>query len=122
MKCPYCQKLNSERAFRCDECDYGLAMKPKPKVTKARYLGDTGHETLDEELARTYRCGNCRSVGGRAKRSRLEGASFASSSSELIVVSCLFCGIVQMYDPEIVDHVESGWICSLIGSRLEFHG
>ena len=30
-------------------------------------------------------------------------------NNEFIVVSCKFCGIVQMYDPEIVDSVSSGW-------------
>jgi uncharacterized protein len=47
------------------------------------------------------------------KRIATTGAGFSRlfdvQNNEFIVVSCLFCGLIQMYDPKIVDSVSSGW-------------
>jgi len=113
MVCPNCQNEDSTNPFRCAECGYGLAAKPKPPKTKPRYMGDKGVETRDEELARMFRCTNCRSHGGSVKRIATTGSGFSRmldfQNNEFIVVSCSFCGLVQMYDPKVVDAVSVGW-------------
>ena len=113
MNCPNCKTTCTPESIRCDQCNYGLATAPKPKVSRPRHLGDTGKETRDEELARTFRCGNCRSIGGHVKRVAMTGAGFSRlldyQNNEFIVVSCKYCGTVQMYDPKVVDSVSSGW-------------
>lgn len=113
MICPNCKHGNPPQKHRCANCNYGMAVMPKPAPTKPRYLGDTGTESHDEELARTFRCSRCRSSGGRVKRIATTGDGFSRlldyQNHEFIVASCLFCGIVQMFDPEIIDAASSGW-------------
>ena len=114
MICKNCKNDNGTDAYRCVKCNYGLARRPEPeKSEKPRFLGDDGLETRDNQLARTFQCTNCRSHGGRVKRIATTGAGFSRlldlQLNELIIVSCTFCGVVQIYDPEIVDKVSTGW-------------
>lgn len=64
-------------------------------------------------LMRTYRCTNCRSYGAHVKRIATTGAGISRlmdwQCHEFIVASCLFCGLVQHFDPRIVDNSGRGW-------------
>lgn len=70
-------------------------------------------ETKAEELGRTYRCANCRSYGGQVKQIAATGTGVSRmidfQFNEFIVVSCSFCGLVQMYDANIVGGNANGW-------------
>ena len=113
MICKNCKTENDTNAYRCNDCDYGLARRPEPEKSKPRFLGDDGLETRDDQLARTFQCTNCRSHGGSVKRISATGVGLSRvldlQLTELIVVSCTFCGLVQIYDPKIVDKVSTGW-------------
>jgi predicted nucleic-acid-binding Zn-ribbon protein len=113
MTCPHCKTELPVSSYNCPDCGYGLACQPKPTKRGPRFLGDTADESRDEELARTFRCSNCRSCGGNVKRISLEAAGatrlFGFPFEKFIVVSCAFCGVVQLYDPKIVDRGSSGW-------------
>jgi len=113
MKCPNCKIEVEQGAFRCEKCNYGIQTLPKPQETKPKFLGDTGVETRDAELARTFRCSNCRSCGGTVKRISTTGSGFSRlidlQNNQFIVVSCAFCGVIQLYDPKVVDGASDGW-------------
>ena len=113
MICKNCQTDNGDASFRCIKCNYGLACRPEPEKSKPRFIGDDGLETRDNQLARTFQCSNCRSHRGSVKRIATTGDGFSRlldlQLEEFIVVSCTFCGLVQIYDPTIVDKVSVGW-------------
>lgn len=113
MNCPNCKIENVKHAYRCSGCNYGLAARPHAAHRKPRYLGDDGKETRDEALGRTFRCTNCRSHGGTVKRIATTGAGasrvFDFQLNEFLVVSCSFCGLVQMYDARVLDSCSTGW-------------
>lgn len=112
--CPNCKREHPDGAYRCQSCNYGFAVRPQGRQRKPRFLGDSQTVTRDEELARTYRCPSCRSYGGRFKRIATTGAGlsrvFDLQLNEFLVVSCSFCGQVQMYDADIIDSRSCGWI------------
>lgn len=114
MECPACKKVNSNKRFRCDHCDYGMRLVPAPSGRRPpRYIGDKGHEGFEAELARTYRCTNCRSYGANVRRIATTGAGFTRilnwQCHEFIVASCHYCGLIQQFNPRVVDKTNMGW-------------
>lgn len=109
MQCPACKKELAETQYRCPACNYGVRPSPLPQ-TGPRHLGD---KCFDNKLAQTYRCGCCRSYGARVRRIATTGNGISRLMDwqcyEFIVASCIYCGLIQHYDPSIVDKTSNGW-------------
>ena len=45
-----------------------------------------------------------------AFQNNLKNVDLKLPLNEFIVVSCSFCGLIQLYDPTIVDRVSKGWV------------
>lgn len=94
---------------RCEGCGYGISCAPKPASHRPRFIGDKSG-TPDDELGRTFRCTRCNSYGGKVTRSTFVGDPYMGNSvGEYIVVSCMFCGFVEMFDARVVDQSPVGW-------------
>ncbi len=119
MQCPACKTELAETQYRCPTCNYGSAPAPEPQpyTGKPRYLGERcdgkASETYDAKLARLYRCDRCRSYGAQVRRIATTGAGITRLMDwqcyEFIVASCIYCGLIQHYDPSIVDKSSNGW-------------
>jgi uncharacterized protein len=113
MECPNCKTNLAESDYQCKLCNYGVRSRPKRKSTAPRYIGDKTGETHDEKLARTYQCTSCRSHGGKVKRIAATGGGISRlldwQINEFIIASCNFCGLVQMFDPDVIDKSATGW-------------
>lgn len=114
MECPACKRDNADKRFRCDYCNYGIRPVPAPtRPLPPRYIGDDGAEEFDARLARTYRCSNCRSFGANVKRiapsGNVLGRPINWPYQEFIAASCHYCGLAQLFDPQVLDQNQSGW-------------
>lgn len=119
MPCPACKTEVTETQFRCPACNYGLAPAPEPQPYKGkpRYLGERCDgkvvEPYDAKLSRLYRCDRCRSYGAKVRRIATTGKGLTRMMDwkvhEFIVASCLYCGLIQQFDPSIVDQEARGW-------------
>lgn len=114
MECPACKEVNADTRFRCDYCNYGIRPVPTPSSKRPpRYIGDKGEEGFDATLARTYRCTNCHSHGANVRRIATTGAGITRlmdwQCNEFIVASCHYCGLIQQFDPRVVDKTHGGW-------------
>lgn len=78
------------------------------------HVGDPGRETKDAKLARTFVCSSCGSAGAKVKRITTTGAGFSRlldlQNNEFVVAGCLFCGLVQLYDADLLDKTSTGWV------------
>ncbi|PQO46024.1 zinc ribbon domain-containing protein [Blastopirellula marina] len=113
MQCPACKNKIPEIQCRCSKCNYGVRPLPAPNKQTPQYIGDAGNESFDHRLGRTYRCNSCRSHGGKIKRISASGAGPSrmpnSQYHTFIVVSCLYCGLIQQFDPWILSEESGGW-------------
>ncbi|MFN3152062.1 zinc ribbon domain-containing protein [Bremerella sp.] len=114
MECPACKTNVDGQRHRCHRCNYGIRPVAAPSGRRPpRYIGDKGHEGFDATLARTYRCTSCRSYGANVKRIATTGAGITRAMNwqchEFIVASCHYCGLVQHFDPSVVDQSHGGW-------------
>lgn len=130
MNCPVCGRAVPDDRLRCTICNFGVRTSlpavpdkepPYPGVdswgdstiSTSKPAGGAQVLTFDEELARTYRCDRCRSYGAKVKRIASTGAGVTRILNwqlhEFIVTSCLYCGLVQHFDPSIVDKEQKAW-------------
>ncbi|MBI1247219.1 hypothetical protein GC197_05165 [bacterium] len=112
MECPACKRVVAENDYRCKSCNYGLRPDERKLPSIPRYLGDQGHDGFDNLLSRTYRCANCKSYGAKVIRIATTGNGITRVMDwqihEFIVASCLYCGLIQHFDPTIVDSSSKG--------------
>lgn len=114
MECPACKTDVDDKRHRCHQCNYGIRPVAAPSGRRPpRYIGDKGEDGFDAKLARTYRCTNCRSYGADVRRIATTGAGYTRLMNwqlhEFIVVSCHYCGLIQQFDPRVVDKEHAGW-------------
>jgi predicted nucleic-acid-binding Zn-ribbon protein len=63
--------------------------------------------TLDQELARRFKCAKCGSSGAQVKRFAATGTGlsrlFDIQHNKFVAVSCAHCGYTEMYNPQILE-------------------
>ena len=63
--------------------------------------------SLDDDLARRFRCSKCRHQGAQVKRFAATGTGFSKlfdiQHNKFIAVSCNHCGFTEMYNPQILE-------------------
>ncbi len=112
-KCPACQGSVPESAHRCPACSYGLRPQPTPARRKAK-KSLSKEEAAIARVESDFHCAHCGSFGADSRRvpagselSRLFNkpgvatTRFLPQQKELfLAMRCLFCGVVQLIDPE----------------------
>ena len=63
--------------------------------------------SLDDDLARRFRCVKCKHQGGHVKRFAATGTGlsrmFDIQHNKFIAVSCAHCGFTEIYNPQILE-------------------
>ena len=68
--------------------------------------------SIDQELARRFRCQKCGYQGGSSKRFAATGTGlsklFDIQHNQFLTVSCQNCGYTEMYNPQILEGKNRG--------------
>lgn len=97
--CPGCGTSTDDATIRCNDCGYGLRVQLKTSKTSTphRTLFASAGPSVEERLAREFRCPHCRSFGARVGRIRNFQLYLGGGSCDGMV-TCRFCGAIQLFD------------------------
>lgn len=122
IECPWCQNKTQIIKGRCEKCNQKLYV-----VSEADFL--EGEQNIDSEMLEedldiedvivsNFKCSKCRCDECEVKEVAMSGTGlskiFDIEHNHFIFVSCLNCGFVEIYNPDILRGKKSGTLGSLM--------
>jgi len=120
MNCPKCDSNNDDDSLRCSNCAFGFRPEPRPEDRSPGYLGDTGVEALENQIAREFQCPCCSSFGATRRRVSTTGNGLSRLLNwhrvDYLAVTCMFCQTSLLKDAKALNlprsisaYIETGW-------------
>ena|SRR5690242_14866859 len=111
--CPYCDNEVEIENGKCPVCENKLH-----DVTDEDFTENFSEMSVTEIIEHNFKCAKCKSNGCNIKEVSMTGAGlsklFDIEHNHYLFVSCLSCGFVEVYDPDVLHGQKAGRIGTIM--------
>jgi predicted nucleic-acid-binding Zn-ribbon protein len=117
IECPYCQHEIYNDVSICPSCKHEIYVTEN-EYDPANETETFGELSIIEIIENKFKCSKCNHEECKAKEVAMSGTGlsklFDIEHNHYLFVSCLNCGFVEVYDPDVLNGHKTGQLGTIL--------